>query len=151
MNKKALLNLIGCFTMSYFVGVMSSCDKNTLTIEQIMDNGGAGRFYAINSIANDTVETGSGIYIGVSYPTLNAKNGDKIILNFVPNDKYRKYTFNVTYTLPDSSEIERKGNDYAHSFTLTGMDAGVHYVYMSAGSTEQVITSFGKVAIIIHE
>ena len=151
MKKKALLKIIGSFTLTFFVGIMSSCDKNSLTIEQITDLGGAGRFYAINITANDTVEAGSGMYVGVSYPTLNAKNGDEIKLNFVPSNKYSKYTFNVTYILPNDTEIEGKGKDNAHSFTLAGLENGIHSVSMSAVSTEQVITSFGKVSIKIQE
>lgn len=150
--KKKLLRNIGCLAMISIIGFMSSCKESTITIEQIIDIGGAGRFYAINSTANDTVEAGSGIYVGVSYPTLNAQNGDEIKLNFVPSDKYNsKYTFNVTYILPDSTEVEKKGLDYTHTFTLAGLDSGIHYVSMSAGSTEQVIISNGKVAIKINE
>lgn len=152
MMKKELFKIIGFFTVTSSVGIMSSCDPEIIELEQqIVDIGGAGHFYAINNTANDTVEVSGGIYIGVSYPILNAKNGDEIILNFVPNDKYSKYTFNVTYILSDSTKIEGKENDYVHSFTLEGLEEGIHNVSMSAGSTEHTITSFGEVVIKIYE
>ena len=46
----------------------------------------------------------------------------------MPNDKYSTNTFNVTYSRLDSTEIEGKERDYAQSFILGGLDAGIHYV-----------------------
>ena len=130
------------------VFIASSCVS---PIEQISDIGGAGCFYVINASTRDTIKAGGGMYIGVSYPILNAKNGDEINLSFSPDDRYSKYSFDVTYTLPDSSEVEGKGKGYNYSIVVNGFEPGEYSVSMSAASTEQVITSYGRVSLKITE
>ena len=153
MNKKKTSKLLLGLLFAIPFVLVSSCDRtsSTETIEQITDVGGAGSFYVVNVSRRDTTKAGGGIYIGTSYPILTVKNGDEIKINFTPADKYSKYNFNVTYTLPDSTEVEGKGKDYNYSFVLNGFEPGNQYISMSAGSTEQVIISYGRVTLKITE
>ena len=153
MRKRILSKLLMGLVVVFPVGLVSSCDEDFFTIKsgQIMDIGGAGSFYVINVSTQDTIKTGGGLSIGASYPTLIAKNGDEIKLNFVPADKYVKYSFDVVYTLPDSTNIAGKGKDYNYNFVLNGIEPETHSISMSAGSTEQIITSSGKVILKVTE
>ena len=143
MMKNHISNLFVGLCLLTTIGTISSCD-NTITIEQIVDTGGAGRFYAINISAKDTVIIDGIINEGTS--TLNVKDGDEIRLCFVPNSKYVMYSFNVTYILPDSTNVKGEGKEYSYVFINKGLDTtGNHSILMSASSTEQAITLFGKI------
>lgn len=142
------------FSLFCAMGLVSSCssDSNFITIEQTMDIGGAGRFYAINISSKDTIEIKEGLTIAATFPTLNAKNGNEIRLSFVPNGKYGMYSFNVSYTLPDSTNVQGEGKEKSYIFTIMGLDPLRNYsISMSAASVEQKITSFGKINLKIIE
>ena len=151
MKIKSILTIFISLILLSTAAIISSCKNSIFNIEQITDIGGAGSFYVINVSANDTIEPSTGLNGGLYYPTLNAKNGEEVKLVFVPSDKYGKYTFNVTYILPDSTKIVGTGKEFTHVFTLEGFEVGRYNISMSASSTEQVITSFGNVIIKITE
>ncbi len=150
MMKIHISKLLVVLCLLSTIGVITSCDK-TITIEQIIDVGGAGRFYGINVSANDTVEIDETINNG-NVPRLNVKDGDEIRLCFVPNSKYKMYSFNVSYILPDSKSVKGEGKEYSYVFINKGLDpTRNHTISMSALSTEQTITSFGKINLKITE
>lgn len=152
MKKRTLSKLLMGIGLVFSISFSSGCEsEQILTIEQITDIGGAGSFLVINVSTQDTIKVEEGLYIGMSYPTLTAKNGDEIRLTFTPVDKYNKYNFNVIYTLPDSTDVAGKGKDYSYNFVLNGIEPENYSVSMSAGSTEQIITSFGKVTLKVTE
>ena len=124
------------------VGLVSSCD-----IEMTNDFGGAGSFYVVNVSTQDTMKAGE----STLYPKLSVKKGDEITLFFIPADKYVKYSFKVIYMFSDSTKVAGKGKDYNYSFVLDEVNPGEHAIYMSAESTEQMITSSGKVALKVIE
>ena len=134
-----------------FMGGILSCSDDDVSIESHQDICGAGHFYAINVTAKDTVETALGLNLDSDYKTINARIGDGIKLMFVPKSIYNRFSFIVTYNI-FGNEIEVKNkNEYAYTFTLTGMNSGRFFISMNAASTEQQITSSGKVAIHINE
>ncbi len=130
-----------------------SCHKDGDEI--IQDIGGAGTFYAINETTNDSVLIqGEGIVLSdgsVSPHVLEVKGLSTVKLIFVPNEKYKKYRFKVTYTVDTGSSIEGQGDEYSYSFHVhmlspDGFTSDLK-VSMSAKSEEQQITSFGSVLI----
>jgi len=120
--------------------ILVSCDCSDdkhvdISVNQVLDIGGAGDFMAINMATNDTLKINGGIGIYESkaaMPKLDARNGNIIKFVFVQNEKYQDYTFNTVYTLHDGTEIKDKYQyEYAISNTTTdqysvGMFASYH-------------------------
>lgn len=139
--------------MSIGVVLNSSCCKDEVI--QLQDIGGAGDFRVINTTTNDTINVSGGIELGISH-VLHAKNGDDVKILFIPNEKYSKYKFSVTYTLPGDKKVSPT-NGYEYLYHVNGIIPGWYDMYLSASYEEDAdkrqisITSVGKVNLNIAE
>lgn len=134
MRKKIFYKSAMYFLLSLMLVSCDSCDEETvdLSVNQVLDIGGAGDFMVINMTANDTlrIDGGIGIYESeLAMPKLNVRNGNIIKFLFVQNEKYKDYTFNTVYTLYDGKEINDK---YQYEYAISNAAIGQYSVAMSA-------------------
>ena len=115
------------------ISFMSSCEDEHYNM--IMDLGGGGNYTIVNMGTNDTLKIEEGLYFNSGKnPTLVAHIGNVIKIKFTPKEEYKKYSFNIKYTLPNGKVVEDKPEyEYVIGDTLTGK----YDIYLSA-------ISFGK-------
>lgn len=114
---KKLFNLL-CVVTVMLLAAITFCMCGGKYI-QIQSNA-AGDFIVTNTSNNESVELTGGAYIG-SKNKLNAKNGDKIKIVFLPKSEYNKFKFDITFTLHDG-EIVLNNSEY--EYTISNSENG---------------------------
>lgn len=134
MKQKLICKCAVYFLLSLMLASCNCGDEENVdvSINQILDIGGAGDFMAINMATNDTLKMNGGIdiYEGkAAMPKLDARNGNIIKIVFVQNEKYKDYTFNTVYTLHNRTEIKDK---YQYEYAISNTTSGQYSVGMIA-------------------
>lgn len=140
-----------------FVQIMgtASCDGDDTDVKviddgsSIMDIGGGGNFLIVNKSTSDTLDISRGLLIGTT-PKLQAKNGDRISISFLPAEKYQKFQFTTTYRLQDGTEVK---NQYVHEYILENAKVGKDTISMSALYKDEIyhIGAVGTAVLAVSE
>lgn len=119
--------------------IISSCkdhhDVKTETIIIPGDTIGIGKGYllVVNETTSDTILNSGALDIIIPHVSdvMNAKYGDKILMNYVPDDKDEKLSFTVRYFLLDETEKEISKNG-KYEFTVPNLKSGEYKISWNA-------------------
>jgi len=129
-----LLQMMAVFSFSLLT---PSCEDNQVKETTIApgDTIGIGQGYllVVNATTNDTIRNNGGLKIIIPHlsDVMNAKHGDKILMTFVPDDRYAKLPFTVRYTLLDETEKEVSNNG-KYEFTIPNLKPGNYKITWNA-------------------
>ena len=84
---------------------------------------------------------------------LNAKNGDIIRLQYVPDKDYAHLNYHVSFTLHDKSTHTPTTTDYSYEYNIKAVEVGSYPIMMSALINEDgvQVTSFASFTLVIKE
>ena len=132
---------------------MLSCTQ-TQTTHMNLSSG--GRFQVINVDTNDTVSfRGEGL-TGSNYSSIMSmqiKVGERIKLDFIPDEEYKAYTHRVAYHANDGMDMVREGKTFDYGYTIPRSAIGNDTIDMLASCTEEnvISSSSGKVVLRVTE
>lgn len=84
---------------------------------------------------------------------IEAKNGDTIKLQYVPDNDYTHLNYNVSFTIHDKSVHKASAPEYSYEYKIDGAEVGDYPILMSALINEDgvQVTSFASFTLVINE
>lgn len=84
---------------------------------------------------------------------LEAKNGETIRLQYVPNKDYTHLNYHVNFTLQDKSVHTANAPEYSYEYNIEAVEVGSYPILMSALINEDgvQVTSFASFTLVIKE
>ena len=129
-----------------------SCTK---VQHNIVNLSSGGRFQIINVDTKDTVyHRGEGLTSYYGYvSSMQVKVGERVKLDFIPDEDFKDYKHRVTYKANDGMEMAREGKTFDYEYTIPRTAIGNDTIDMIATCVEDnvISTSSGKVVLKVTE
>lgn len=131
---------------------MLSCTKEQ---HNIVNLSSGGKFQVINVDAKDTINVrGEGLTSYYGYvSSMQVKVGERVKLDFIPDEDFKDYKHRVTYKANDGMEMAREGKTFDYEYTIPRTAIGNDTIDMIATCIEEnvISTSSGKVVLKVTE
>ena len=127
-----------------------SCCTNKRDDMSMLQLSQTGNFVVTN------VSTGTSITVyslEEEYTMFEAKNGETIKLQYVPNKDYTHLNYHVNFTLQDQSVHTATAPKYSYEYNIEAVEVGSYPIFMSALINEDgvQVTSFASFTLVIKE
>ena len=129
-------------SMLFVVACSSDSD-----IKQIKDKT-AGKLQVVNLTTGESVICSGALTINVgdaeSGERLTVHNGDKLRMEYVPDEKYSEYSYVATYVFEDATNYITSDKTTQYEFTIMGQSVGLHKIQWSASYSQENIEIGGS-------